>query len=89
MNILAKLFDKLRFGTATPDEIENLDRRLFCLGAAASAGSLIARPTFVDFGIASSTVEPTVKPIPDWLKWTLIAGMGMGAYAAWRSGKLS
>ena len=50
MKILDLLLSRLRRGIATSDEIENLDRRLFCLGAAASAGGLIARPTIVDLG---------------------------------------
>ena len=61
MKILDLLLSRLRRGIATSDEIENLDRRLFCLGAAASAGGLIARPTIVDLGATAPN-----QPIP-WM----------------------
>ena len=72
MNIFAKLMNKLRRGTATLDEIENLDRRLFCLGAAATAGGLIARPTIVDLGAAAPVLVGLSTPelprhILEWL----------------------
>ncbi len=62
MKILDQLLSRLRRGIATPDEIENLDRRLFCLGAAASAGGLIARPTIVDLGVAAPKQIPWMTP---------------------------
>lgn len=45
--ILERLLAKLRAGTATPAEIESLDRRLFALGLCATAGGLAAAPVSV------------------------------------------
>jgi hypothetical protein len=45
MKVFQTLLAKLRSGTATEEEIENLDRRGFMLGmAATAAGIVVARP---------------------------------------------